>query len=259
MEKSFKKKVDIVVSCYNEEGNIYPFFYECKKYLNDKKYLYNVVFVNDGSNDKTYENIFNLAHENKSELEISYISFVHNFGHEYTMWAGIDISVADYIIFIDCDLQHPVSKIPQILEKFENGFDCVLLKRIDYGNKTPIIKKFFSYSFYYFSRYILGNNIEPNVSDFFAINSDLARVIRKNYNTCLRFLRMFIQKEGNNIAIIEYDCLERKSGKSKFNFLKLVKLALTSEFARSLFLRNIYTPNNKRTKYIIDSKKTIYK
>ena len=117
-----KKKVDIIVSCYNEEDNISPFYDEVIKYLNDDKYIYNIVFVNDGSVDKTYDKILEVVNRNKANQKgiiISYISFIHNYGHEAAMCAGLDASNAEYLIFMDTDLQHTPQKIHEILKCFE--------------------------------------------------------------------------------------------------------------------------------------------
>ena len=95
------KLVDIIVSCYNEENNILPFFNEIIKYLNDDKYIYNIVYVNDGSIDRTYEEIIKAKDKLENEIrqgniKLSVISFDKNYGHEAAMCAGIYNSKADY-------------------------------------------------------------------------------------------------------------------------------------------------------------------
>lgn len=249
------KSVDIIVSCYNEEDNIYPFFNECTKYLTNNNIKYRILFCNDGSVDKTYDNILKLKKENITKIEISCVSLVKNSGHEAAMCVGLDNSVADYLIFIDCDMQHPVSKINEIISKLDEGYDCILLKRINYGN-VSVVKKFLSFSFYYLSRYILRNNIEPQVSDFFAITNKVASLIKENYNTKLRFLRMFAQKESKNSFIINYECVDRIYGKSKFNYMKLIKLAIVSELSRFKIFRNMFIPTDAKPIYKIDQNKT---
>ena len=161
------KKVDIIVSCYNEEDNIFPFYDKVIKFLNSNNYIYNIVYVNDGSIDNTYNNILEVSVQNKvndgiHNINISYITFARNFGHESAMCAGLDNSNADYIIFMDVDLQHPPKKIPEIIKKFEEGVDCVLLKRTRYKNAS-LLKKLTSRGYYLFSRYILQNKNIPDV------------------------------------------------------------------------------------------------
>ena len=252
------KKVDIILSSYNEEGNILPFYNEVKKYLHNDKYKYNLVYVNDGSIDKTYEKVVSLIKKNQEpNITISVISFIHNFGHEPAMCAGFDMSDADYLIFMDVDLQNPPEKIPDILKEFENGADCVLLRRIKY-KATNFIKVFFSKSYYLFSKIILRNKNERDVSDFFAVDKKLAKVIREKYKTRLRFVRSFVQKEAKKIAIVDYENGARLEGKSRYNFFKLSKLAIISELSRSETLRNKYPATKENPVYIIDETKTKY-
>ena len=257
-----KKKVDIIVSCYNEEDNVFPFYDEVIKYLNDDNYVYNIVYVNDGSTDTTYEELLGIkayhrvTRKNKN-VYVSYISFIHNFGHEAAMCGGLTISNADYIIFMDSDLQHPPQKIPDILKCFENGADSVLPRRTKYKNVT-MLKKIFSKTYYLFSKYILQNKNIPDVTDFFAIDKNVAATVKEKYNTRLRFLRSFIQKESKNKVIIEYENADRHSGISRYNYLKLTKLAIISELSRSSILRNIYKATVNNPIYIIDEERSSY-
>lgn len=257
-----KKKVDIIVSCYNEEDNIFPFYDKVINFLNNDNYVYNIVYVNDGSTDNTYNSILEVSKQNKANdkiknINISYINFVRNFGHEAAMCAGLDASNADYIIFMDADLQHPPSKIPEIIKKFEEGTDCVLPQRTKYRNVSTI-KKMFSKGYYLFSKYILQNKNIPDVTDFLAINADVAKVIKEKYRSRLRFIRSFIQKEAKNKVIIEYENEDRYSGLSRYNYLKLVKLAIISELSRVGFLRDLYKETIDNPIYIIDEKRSCY-
>ena len=253
------KKIDIILSSYNEEGNILPFYNEAKKYLTSDKYTYNLVFIDDGSKDKTYDKVKDLIKktENEKNITVSVISFIHNFGHEAAMCAGLDMSDADYLIFMDVDLQNPPKKIPEIMEEFEKGADCVLLRRVKYSSAS-LIKVFFSKSYYLFSKIVLRNKNERDVSDFFAIDKNLARVVREKYKTRLRFVRSFVQKEAKKIAIIDYENGARLDGKSRYNFFKLSKLAIISELSRSKKLRDAYPVTKEKPVYIIDKSKTTY-
>ena len=254
------KKIDIILSSYNEEGNILPFYNEAKKYLKSDKYRYNLVFIDDGSTDKTYSKVQEVKKKVDAEknITISVISFTHNFGHEAAMCAGLDMTDAEYLIFMDVDLQNPPRKIPEIMEAFEKGADCVLLRRVKY-NATCFIKVFFSKSYYLFSKIILRNKNERDVSDFFAIDKSLAKTIREKYKTRLRFVRSFVQKEAKKIAIVNYDNEARYDGKSRYNFFKLSKLAIISELSRSKKLRDTYPITKEKPVYVIDKAKTIYK
>ena len=257
-----KKKVDIIVSCYNEEDNIFQFYNEAKKYLKDKTYDYNIYYINDGSSDKTCDKVFELkkkiAKEKNKVAAVSCLSFVHNFGHEAAMCAGLDTSKADYMIFIDVDLQNPPKKIPEIMEKFEEGADCVLLRRVEYKTAS-FLKRVTSRGYYWFSKYILRNKNARDVSDFFAIDKSVAKRVKANYKTTLRFIRSFVQKEAKNILFVNYKNGVRYSGESRYNYVKLTKLALTSELSRSKFLRDRYKATKDNPIYIIDRKRSFYK
>lgn len=249
------KKVDIVVSCYNEEKNIVPFYNETKKHLKNKKYVYNIIYVNDGSTDNTFDEILKVSKKSTSKVKISYISFIHNFGHEAAMCAGLNNAKGDVLIFLDVDLQHPPKKVPIILKKFENGTDCVLMKRVKYETNT-LLKKFFSNAYYIFSKYVLQNKNYNNVSDYFAIDKNVAKIVNDKYNTSLRFLRSFVQNEAKNIKIVDFNAIKRKKGSSKYDYIKLLKLAVISELSRSKILREKYKATKEKPIYIIDKKKT---
>lgn len=252
-----KKKVDIIVSCFNEEDNIFQFYGEAKKYLNDKKYEYNILYVNDGSVDSTYEKIVELKKKNNKSLKISCISFIHNFGHEAAMCAGIEKSKADYMIIMDVDLQNPPKKIQEILDKFEDGADCVLLRRVKYKSAS-LLKRMTSRGYYLFSKYVLRNKNARDVSDFFGIDRKLAKIVSKKYKTTLRFLRSFVQKEAKNVQFVDYENAERYSGVSRYNYLTLTKLAIISELSRSKILRDKYRATKENPIYVIDKRRSFY-
>lgn len=247
-------RVDIIVSCFNEEGNIFAFFNEAKKYLKGK-YEYRIVYVNDGSTDKTYEKIFELKKKNKTKIKISCISFIHNFGHEAAMCAGLTESKADYMIFMDVDLQNPPKKIPEIMKKFEDGADSVLLRRVKYKSAS-LLKKFTSRGYYLFSKIILRNDNARDVSDFFAIDKTVAKKVKENYKTTLRFIRSFVQHEAKRIKFVNYESAVRNAGVSRYNYAKLTKLALISELSRIKALRDKYKVTKDNPIYIIDKRKS---
>ena len=256
-----KKKIDIIISCLNEGDNISPFYNEAKKYLRNSKYDYNLFFIDDGSTDNTYENVLALKQKlkkQKSNIKISCASFKNNYGHESAMCAGMNLSKADYMIFIDADLQNPPSKIPEIMEKFEEGADCVLLRRVEYKSAS-FFKRFTSRGYYWFSKYILGNKNARDVSDFFAVNKEVAKLVNNKYKTTLRFIRSFVQKESKKIMFVNYKNGIRNSGISRYNYVVLTKLAITSELSRSKFLRDKYKVSKDNPIYVLDKKKTFYR
>ena len=118
--------LSVVVSVYNEEVVLKSFYKETKQVLDNIEWDYELLFVNDGSMDRSLEILSTLANE---DTHVKFISFSRNFGHESAMIAGIDYSSGDAIICMDADLQHPPECIPKILEKFEQGFEIVNMVR----------------------------------------------------------------------------------------------------------------------------------
>lgn len=254
-----RKKVDIIVSSFNEEGNIFPFYDEATKYLNDKEYDYNIYYINDGSTDRTYEKTLELRNKiKKSNVKVSCLSFTKNYGHEAAMCAGLNTSKADYMVFMDVDLQNPPKKIPEIMKKFEKGADCVLLRRVKYVTASWL-KRFTSKAYYWISKNILRNKNAKDVSDFFAIDRKLAKIVGDKYKTTLRFVRSFVQKEAKNIMFVDYKNGKRYKGVSRYDYIKLTKLAIVSELSRSKILRDVYKETKKNPIYIIDKKRSFYR
>ncbi|MDO5564760.1 MAG: glycosyltransferase family 2 protein [Eubacteriales bacterium] len=237
-------KVNIIVSVYNEEIGIKNFcdslFYVLDQIHNVD---FEVIFVDDGSNDNTLNIIKEIKEENttfntqfgatlslkRTNALIKIISFSKNFGHEAAMLAGIDEADGDYIILMDSDLQHPVEKIIDILKEFSNNnsLDIILMKRTQ-NKKNSIIKNFTSKSFYYLINILSKTHFEPGVSDFFAFNNKVSTVLKNDYRERVRFLRGFLQNIGFNKKIIEYEAIKRASGKTHYNYTKLINLSVNS-------------------------------
>ena len=217
-------KLSIVVSVYNEEQTIELFYNELKKVLNEMVINHEIVFVNDGSVDNSLSIMRNIA---SKDSNVRIINFSRNFGHEAAMLAGIDNSKGDIIICMDADLQHPPSLLPHMLEKYCEGNDIVLTKRL----KNQGVKKGRKIltSFYY---YILNNisqlEIEPNVSDFFLISREVAIILKNQFRENIRFLRGLILIMGFKKTYLEFVAPKRSAGKSKYSILKLFRLSFSS-------------------------------
>jgi len=218
--------VGIVVSVYNEEDVIEIFFNKLIDILlKEKVYNFEIIFVDDGSIDKS-KNIINRLIENNVFNTIKYkiIGFSTNFGHEAAMIAGLDYSTADIIVCMDADLQHPPQYIPQIIKKIEEGFDIVNMvrtKRADNG----ILKNLLSGSFYKIMNRVSDYKFDKNSSDFFAITNRIVEILRTNYRERNRFLRGFIQIIGFNKTTIDFEAPKREAGESKYSYRRLLSLA----------------------------------
>ena len=213
-------KLSVVVSVYNEEKALREFYKETNKILEQIKnsgWEHEIIFVNDGSADNSLSILEELA---KEDHDVKLISFSRNFGHEAAMIAGIDHSTGDGIICMDADLQHPPECIPQIIEKFSAGYEVINMVRIK-NKSAGLVKSITSSGFYWLINHISDVHFEPNASDFFAISSHVAQVLKDNYREKVRFLRGYVQNVGFKKTNIEYEARARVAGESKYSIKKL--------------------------------------
>lgn len=213
-------KLSVVVSVYNEEKALREFYKETNKILEQIKnsgWEHELIFVNDGSADNSLSILEELA---KEDHDVKLISFSRNFGHEAAMIAGIDHSTGDGIICMDADLQHPPECIPQIIEKFSAGYEVINMVRTK-NKSAGLVKNITSSGFYWLINHISDVHFEPNASDFFAISSHVAQVLKDNYREKVRFLRGYVQNVGFKKTNIEYEARARVAGESKYSIKKL--------------------------------------
>lgn len=216
--------LSVVVSVYNEEAVLKSFYKETKQVLDNIEWDYELLFVNDGSMDRSLEILSTLANE---DTHIKFISFSRNFGHESAMIAGIDYSSGDAIICMDADLQHPPECIPKILEKFEQGFEIVNMVRTK-NESAGWFKNLASSAFYKVINVLSDVKFESNASDFFAISQRVAGVLRVNYREKVRFLRGYVQNVGFARTTIQYEAGVRAAGESKYSIRKLFQFSVNT-------------------------------
>ena len=215
------EKISIVVPCYNEEKNINNFYEEMIKTLEKVKenYSYEVIFVNDGSNDQTEIEVKKVR---KTDKNVILISFSRNFGKEAAIDAGLNNATGDLVALIDADLQHPPVTILEMIKGINEGYDVVATKRKNRKGE-PVIKSVFSKLFYKMMRMFIP--IEKNVQDFRLMKKEVVDAILslKEYN---RFSKGIFTWVGFNIKYIEIENIERKAGKTKWSFKKLFSYAI---------------------------------
>lgn len=228
MEK-FNYKLSTVVSVYNEQDVLEKFYSVLKDVLEKNFYVYEIVFVNDGSWDNTKNILNNIALNDKN---VTVIHFSRNFGHEAAMIAGIDMAKYDLIVCLDSDLQHPPEMIPQMVQQYINGFEIVMMKRLE-RKDSSLVGKFFSKLFYKLINSISDINFVEDASDFFLLGPKAVCQLRNNFRENNRFLRAFIQMMGFNRTFLEYISPARVAGKSKYNFKKLFALFINAIVAVS--------------------------
>ena len=218
------KKISIIVPCYNEEEAI-PYFYdEINKISKKMKNDFEFIFVNDGSKDKTIEVIKNLS---KKDKRVKYIHFSRNFGKEAAMYAGLELSVGDYVAIMDADLQDPPALIPEmvsILEDKDNDYDCVGTRRVTRKGE-PKIRSFFARRFYKIINKLSKVEMVDGARDFRLMTRQMVNSILelKEYNRYSKGLFSFV---GFNTKWLEYENIKRVAGETKWSFWKLFKYAI---------------------------------
>lgn len=219
-----EKTLSVVVSCYNEELAIDRFYEETASILNKLSWDYELIFVNDGSQDRTMNRLNLLAEADK---KVKVISFSRNFGHEAAMIAGLDYSSGDGIVCMDADLQHPPEYLSEIIKKFEEGYDVINMVRVK-NESAGWFKNLASSAFYHLINVLSDVKFEPNASDFFAVSKRGAKVLKDNYREKVRFLRGYVQNIGFPRTTIEYEAGVRVAGESKYSIKKLMAFSLNT-------------------------------
>ena len=214
-------KIRIIIPCFNEEAILTQSYQHITKILdNDSRknnYEYNLLFVDDGSSDRTIELIKKQAEKDK---RVEYISLSKNFGKESAMFAGLTHSqIYDAVIIIDCDLQHPPELIPKMIEKFKNGADQVIAKRDRSGEK--IIRKLYTKLYYKVINKLVDVPIVDGIGDFRLLSNRVIHSIIK-LNESQRFSKGIFSWVGYSQEIINYKNRERVGGTSKWSFFKLL-------------------------------------
>ena len=213
--------ISIVVPAYNEEPGIERCYKELTKELSQLQLSYEIVFVNDGSTDCTAQILKQIA---LSDSHVRLIDLSRNYGHEPAMMAGIDYSKGKTVICMDSDLQRPPVKIPEMVSKWQEGFDIVNMVRVD-RKDAGFLQKSFSKLFYKIINKMSDAKLAENASDFFLISRQVVDILKNDYRERTRFLRGIIQTIGFKKTTIEYVADSRLDGKSKYSFLKLLRLS----------------------------------
>ena len=211
-----------MIPCFNEQESL-PYLYEALcKYINaENNYNWEILFINDGSRDRTIDIIKELYQRDK---RVSYIDLSRNFGKENAMLAGFDYAKGDCVIIMDADLQHPISTIPQMLEKWEEGFQDVYGKRITRGKESWVRKKL-SLLFYKILQKSVNYNILENVGDFRLLDRKCINSLKQLRET-ERYTKGMYCWIGFKKTYVEFETQDRIAGESSWNFFKLLALAI---------------------------------
>ena len=216
------KKISVIIPAYNEEESL-PFLYERMKELmkNMSNYEFEILFVNDGSKDKTIEIIKKMREEDK---RICYVDFSRNFGKEIAMIAGLDYATGDCVVFMDADLQDPPELIPELVKYWEEGYDDVYAKRRSRKGETWL-KKFTSKMYYKVLQKLTKIEIQRDTGDFRLLDRRCVNALKKLRESQRNTKSMF-SWIGYKKKEVLYDRDPRVAGSTKWNYGKLVDLAI---------------------------------
>lgn len=216
------KKITIIIPAYNEEESLPHLYERLEKLMNSMEhYEFEILFVNDGSKDNT----INLIKEyREKDNRISYVDFSRNFGKEIAMVAGLDYATGDCVIFMDADLQDPPELIPELVKYWEEGYDDVYAKRNSRKGETWL-KKFTSKMYYRVLQHLTNIPIQEDTGDFRLLDRRCVNALKKMRESQRQSKSMF-SWIGYKKKEVLYDRDPRIAGKTKWNYKKLVDLAI---------------------------------
>jgi dolichol-phosphate mannosyltransferase len=215
-----KKRISIVVPIYNEEENIRLLYELIQELFANLNYDWELIFVNDGSSDTSFDILTKLTKENS---QVKVIHFTRNFGQQAAFMAAFDFATGDAVISLDADLQDPPELIPLMCEQWESGFEVVYARRKK--RKDKFLKKYFARKFYRFQSRLSTISIPKDVADFRLIDKKVLQEL-KGMKEYAKFVRGMIPWLGFKHTFIEHDRPSRKHGKTGYTFTKNYKLAL---------------------------------
>lgn len=214
-------KYSIVVPVYNEEEVIHETYRRLTEVMRSTKEAYELLFVNDGSRDRTAEIIKEYSEQDPT---VVLLDFARNFGHQIAITAGMDYARGEAVVVIDADLQDPPELILEMIEKWKKGFDVVYAKRTKRKGET-YFKKQTAAMFYRFLRAMTDIDIPLDTGDFRLLDrkvcNQMNSIQEKN-----RFVRGLVSWVGFKQIAVEYERDERLAGESKYPLKKMLKLSM---------------------------------
>ncbi|OGW31476.1 MAG: hypothetical protein A2X54_03485 [Nitrospirae bacterium GWF2_44_13] len=218
----------IIIPVYNEEENVSELHRRLGTVM-ERLGTYEIIFVDDGSSDKSWQIIKDL-HEKDSRVKG--LSFSRNFGHHIAITAGMDHAQGKAIILMDGDLQDPPEEIPKLLKKFNEGYELVYGIRKE--KKDSILKRFASFVFWWFINSFSGINIPRNQTLLRIFDRKILDALNSMRERS-RFIHGMIAWTGFKTAMQEVEHAPRERGKSKYNVIKLFRLAFNAITSFSTF------------------------
>lgn len=223
-----EKLLSLVVPAFNEEEAMEQSFERTYRAMSSIGYPFEIIYIDDGSRDKTWEIISRLAREHE---EVKALRFSRNFGHQLAVTAGMDEAKGDAVIIMDADLQDPPEVIADMVKAWEQGADIAYGKRMHRKGETAA-KKFTAWCYYRLLNFMSAYPIPLDTGDFRLLDKAVAdefKVLREHN----RFLRGMSAWLGYNAVPVEYVREERCAGKTKYTLKKMLRLAADGIFGFS--------------------------
>lgn len=214
-------QLSVILPCHNEADNIPACYARLTDILSPTTTAYECIFVDDGSTDHTLKVIQSLC---RKDSRIRYISFARNFGHQKALRAGLSLARGQAAVTLDADLQHPPSLIPELLARWEEGYEIVNTRRTD-AAETGCLKRLTSGLFYRTLNFLTGLHLQPGMADFRLTDRKVTEVLCRCPENDL-FLRGMINWCGFRQTTVPYRAENRHAGQSQYTWARMTKLAL---------------------------------
>lgn len=213
------KLLSVIVPCYNEEENVRDFYDELLRnasFFQEKETEIEIIYVDDGSKDKTVAEVKRLHEE---DARVHLLSFSRNFGKEAAIYAGLQRAKGDMVVMMDADLQDPPSLLPEMYGYVEQGYDTVATRRVTRKGEPPL-RSFFARIFYRLMKKISRTEIMDGARDYRLMTRQVVDAILSmgEYN---RFSKGIFGWVGFETKWLEFENIERKKGETKWSFWKL--------------------------------------
>jgi glycosyltransferase involved in cell wall biosynthesis len=223
------KTISIVVPIYNEASNVAPLYEAIKSIIKKIPHTFELIFVDDGSDDDSLKRIKNVA---KKDKKVRIVGLARNFGKEIAVTAGLHAAKGDAALIMDADLQHPPELVPQFVKEWEQGADVVVgVKK--YSTKESWLKRTSSKGFYVLLGMVSSAKITPHASDFRLINRKVIDTF-KTFTERNRMTRGIIDWTGFDRRYIYFEAPPRLHGEATYSYRKLIATAMNSFTAYSM-------------------------
>lgn len=221
-----RDSISVVISAYNEGESVNELHKELSKVMKELPLkTYELIFVDDGSSDDTYEKCQKLQ---KKDSHVKIVHLRRNFGHEIAMTAGMDYAKGDAVVFMDADLQHPPHYIKDMVKYWQEGDDIVLTKRVE-NQATSKFYNFCAASFYKILNFLSDTKIPAKTPDFRLVDRSYVDFLKK-FNEQDRLFRGLLSwaMPKEKVRVIDFVAPDRFAGVSKYNYRKSLALAFNS-------------------------------